>query len=66
MDVEAALQLLKIKYSVVYDYPADSETDGLMVACAVIVGIWLAILIIWSIVLSCKGPVENELIKKDE
>jgi len=37
-----------------------------MVACAVIVGLWLGGLVIWSIVLSCREPVENEFLKKDE
>jgi hypothetical protein len=64
-DIEAALHILKVKFSVVYDY-ADDSTDGLMVTCAVIVGLWLAVLTIWSIVLSCKEPVQNEFIKKDE
>ena len=58
--------MFKIKYSNVYDYPKDPETDGLMVACAVFVGLWLAALVIWSIVLSCREPVENEFLKKDE
>lgn len=57
-EIEAALSFLKIKYSNVYDYPEEEESpDGLMIACAVILGIWVTILVVWSIILSCKEPV---------
>ena len=65
-DVEVAMQFAKIKYEVVYDYPEDAGADGLVVVCAVFIGIWLGVLVLWSIILSCKEPVENEFIKKDE
>ena len=44
--------VLKIKYDAVYDYPEETETDGLMIACAVIAGIWIGVLVIWSIIIS--------------
>jgi len=56
-DIEAALSIIKLKYYSVYDYPEEEESpDGLMIACAVILGIWVAILVVWSIILSCKEP----------
>lgn len=64
-EIEKAMQGF-VKNGKVYDYPADPETDGLMVASAVIVGLWVVGLAVWSIVLSCRAPVENELIKKHE
>ena len=65
-EVEAALHYLNIKDFSVYDYPKKVKTDGLLIASSVIINIWLLILIVWSIVLSCREPVENEFIKKDE
>jgi hypothetical protein len=66
-DIEQVLvDYLKIKNAEVYDYPADPETDGLLIACAVIVGIWVGVLVLWSAFVSFREPVENELIKKDE
>lgn len=57
-EVEAALNYMKIKYENVYDYPEeDRSIDGLSIACSVISGIWITVLTIWSIVLSCKEPV---------
>lgn len=64
-EVEKAMQGL-VKNGKVYDYPANPETDALFVASAVIVGLWVLGLTVWSIVLSCRAPVENELIKKHE
>ena len=66
VEVEAALLMLNIKYHNVYDYPQEAETDGLVIVCAVVVGLWLAVLVVWSIVLSCREPVQNEFLKKDE
>jgi hypothetical protein len=37
----------------VYDFPENS-TDALAVTGIVLLSLWLAILIVWSIVLSCK------------
>jgi hypothetical protein len=37
-----------------------------MIVCAVAVGAWVAVLVVWSIVTSCRLPVENEMIKKNE
>jgi hypothetical protein len=65
-EIEKAMQMLSIKTSKVYDYPASPPTDPLMVFSAVVVGLWAVALTIWSIVLSCKSPMENELIKKHE
>lgn len=65
-EIEKALQLLSVPSSKVYDYPADPSADPLMVVSAVFVGLWVAALTIWSIVLSCRAPLENELIKKHE
>ena len=58
-EVEAALMLLNIKFSDVYNYPKHVGTNGLAIACSVVVNIWLLVLIVWSIVLSCREPVEN-------
>lgn len=48
-----------------YDY-VEQPTDGLMVLCAVFVGLWVSVLTVWSIITSCRQPVENEMIKKNE
>jgi hypothetical protein len=37
-----------------------------MVVCAVFVGLWVSVLVVWSIITSCRQPVENEMIKKNE
>lgn len=50
--------MLNIKEAKVYDY-VDEPTDGLMVACAVIIGAWIAVLVVWSIITTCRQPVEN-------
>jgi hypothetical protein len=55
-----------VKNGNVYDYPANAPADPLMVLSAVVVGLWVGVLTVWSIVLSCRAPVENELIKKHE
>ena len=48
-DIELALKdILHITNAEVYDYPADPKTDGLLIACAVIVGIWVGVLVLWS------------------
>lgn len=65
-DIQRAVTLLSIKNSNVYDYPEDAKVDGLMVGCTVVVGLWVAVLTLWSIYLSIMEPVGNDLIKKDE
>ena len=64
--IEEALQALSIKTSQVYDYPTDPPSDPLFVLAAVIVGIWVGVLVIWSVIRSFKEPLENDLIKKHE
>lgn len=57
-DVEIALQSISINCKV-YDFPKDTPTDLLLVACLVLVGVWVGALIIWSIILSCKEESTN-------
>lgn len=49
----------------VYDFP-ETGKDALAVIGLVILSIWLAILIIWSIVISCREPEVNEYVKKEK
>ena len=56
-DIEMALQFLHCK---VYDFPDPPKNDGLAITGAVIISLWLAILIVWSCVISFKEPVINE------
>ncbi len=65
-EIEKALQLLSVKNSRVYDYPASPPADPIFIVSTIFVGLWVLILTTWSIILSCKAPVENELIKKNE
>lgn len=56
-DIEKALNFLHCK---VYDFPISSNADGLSIAGAAFISMWLAILIVWSCVISFKEPVINE------
>lgn len=58
--------MLSIQGGKVYEYTSSPASNGLMVFCGVIVGIWVGVLILWSMIVSFKEPVENELIKKHE
>ena len=52
-----ALQFLHCK---VYEFPDPPKNDGLAITGAVFISLWLAILIVWSCVISFKEPVINE------
>lgn len=56
---------LKWKNIEVYDYPTESSTNGLLIACLVIVGIWVGVLVISSVWTSFNEPIEIKP-KKDE
>ena len=56
-DIEMALNFLHCK---VYDYPDAMESDGLAITGIVVVSLWLAVLIVWSCIISFKEPAINE------
>lgn len=55
-DIEKALDFSHCK---VYDYPMPPKTDALAVTGLVIISLWVAVLIVWSCVISFKEPVIN-------
>ena len=58
-DVQHALQILNVTNAIIYDYPKEVASDGLLTTSWVVVGIWLGVVILWSIVLSCREPANN-------